>query len=415
MRIQQFGGFQRCAAVLVAALLCGCASTGGEGSTQLGSGTVSLGDRAQAHLEVLAKRLTRNRNGDAWLQVDLRNATNESFTFSQKVEWLNRDGQVLPSAWNRWKARTLAGGAQATISEVAPSREATDVRLQLMQRARRSAAAKPAPAAAASPEAVPARLARLQPMQVRAQQSKRPRAALVIGIEDYKRLPNARHARNDAKTFATYANRALGVSREDMVEVYDGDADNFGIQDAIRRTGSYVTPETELYVYFSGHGFSSGEGVPYLIPQDGDARFLDRIASREELFASLDELGAHSVTVFLDTCYSGRSRGGGALHEGMRPLVLVSEDGELPKGFAVISAAGATEFSGDLAGADHGLFSYYVMRGLQGEADANADQILTLDELHAYVQEQVVRQAARVGREQKPELAGEGEAVLVRY
>jgi hypothetical protein len=415
MRIQQSGGFQRFAAVFTVALLCGCASTGEEGSAQLGSGTVSLGDRTQAHLEVLAKRLTRNRNGDAWLQVDLRNATDESFTFSQKVEWLNRDGQVLPSAWNRWKARTLAGAALATISEVAPSQEATDVRLQLIQRARHSAKAKPGPVAEASPEVAPVRLARLQPMAIRAQQPKRPRAALVIGIEDYKRLPSARHARNDAKTFATYADRALGVSREDMVEVYDGDADNFGIQDAIRRMGSYVTPETDLYVYFSGHGFSSGEGVPYLIPQDGDARFLDRIASREEIFASLDELRAHSVTVFLDTCYSGRSREGGALHEGMRPLVLASEGGELPDGFAVISAAGATEFSGDLAGVGHGLFSYYLMRGLQGDADGDADQVLTLEELHDYVQEEVVRQAARVGREQRPELSGEGSAVLVRY
>ena len=376
---------------------------------QLGLGTIYRDDFTASRLEVVESRLTRNQDGRAWAQIDLRNPEDRHVTFSQKFEWLDPDGQVLNSGPNRWKLRSIGRRSQETISKVASDPRAVDFRLQLIQRGSSSGKLHPLEKKTRS------KFARLEPSRVRAQPSAHPRAALVIGIENYKRLPSARHARNDAQAFSIYANRALSVPQDRVVQVLDADADNFGIQDAVRRVGSHVTPDTDLYVFFSGHGFSSGQRVPYLIPQDGDARFLDRIASRDELFASVAGLGARSVTIFLDTCYSGRARGGDALHEGMRPLVLASESGRLPEGFTVVSAASATQFSGDLEGADHGLFSYYLMRGLGGKADGDGDGAITVEELHVYVAGEVGRQAARLGREQTPELFGERDRVLVRY
>ena len=103
------------------------------------------------------------------------------------------------------------------------------------------------------------------------------------------------------------------------------------------------------------------------------------------------------------------------LAKGMRPLVIASSDQGVPEGFTVISAASSSEFSGDLPEAEHGLFSYYLMRGLGGEADADGDREISVEELHGYVAENVGRQAARLGREQSPELFGEHDRVLVRY
>ncbi len=87
----------------------------------------------------------------------------------------------------------------------------------------------------------------------------------------------------------------------------------------------------------------------------------------------------------------------------------------VPEGFTVISAAASDEFSGDLPEAEHGLFSYYLMRGLGGEADGNGDRAITVEELHGYIAGEVGRQAARLGREQSPELFGVRDRVLVRY
>jgi len=243
----------------------------------------------------------------------------------------------------------------------------------------------------------------------------RPAAALIIGVEKYKRLPEARNARNDALLFHDYATGVLGVPRGQTIRLLDEQADHFGIQDAVRRVGSFVTPETDLYVFFSGHGFASGDGVPYLLPHDGNARFLDQLPSRNDFFESLASLDAKSVTLFLDTCYSGRSRGGDVLAKGMRPLVIASSDKGVPEGFTVISAAANDQFSGDLPGSGHGLFSYYLMRGLQGDADLDRDREITVSELHTFVEQRVTRQAARLGRDQSPELFGDPDRVLVRY
>jgi uncharacterized caspase-like protein len=239
--------------------------------------------------------------------------------------------------------------------------------------------------------------------------------ALVIGVENYKRMPEALYASTDASVFEDYAHQALGVPRGRIVSLLDSDADHFGIQDAVQKLRARVDAKTDLYVYFAGHGFASGKGIPYLLPHDGDARYLDQLTSRNDLFESLEALGARSVTVFLDTCYSGRGRTGTVLAKGMRPLIIASSNEGVPAGFTVISAAASDEFSGDLPEAEHGLFSYYLMRGLGGEADRDGDRAITVKELHDYVAGEVGRQAARLGREQTPELFGELDRVLVRY
>ena len=55
------------------------------------------------------------------------------------------------------------------------------------------------------------------------------------------------------------------------------------------------------------------------------------------------------------------------------------------------------------------------MKGMEGGADANKDRKITAGELHAYLGNRVMKQAIRLGREQTPELSGDGERVLVRW
>ena len=64
---------------------------------------------------------------------------------------------------------------------------------------------------------------------------------------------------------------------------------------------------------------------------------------------------------------------------------------------------------------EHGLFTYYVLKGLGGDADNNQDKKLTIGELGKYVQVKVKEQAAIEGREQIPELQGDTEKVLVQW
>jgi len=62
--------------------------------------------------------------------------------------------------------------------------------------------------------------------------------------------------------------------------------------------------------------------------------------------------------------------------------------------------------------AQHGLFSYFLMKGMEGDADSDGNNEITARELHAYVRENVVHQS---NGSQVPELQGDGEKVLVRF
>ena len=129
----------------------------------------------------------------------------------------------------------------------------------------------------------------------------------------------------------------------------------------------------------------------------------------------LSEASPRSVTVFLDTCFSGGTRGNENLVADARPILVTAEDTLAPDRFTVFSASALDETSSSLSEAKHGLFSYFLMKGMEGEADANADQQITAGELHAYISDNVSRQALRLGRVQTPQLQGDGERVLVSW
>jgi hypothetical protein len=51
----------------------------------------------------------------------------------------------------------------------------------------------------------------------------------------------------------------------------------------------------------------------------------------------------------------------------------------------------------------HGLFTYYLLRGLRGEADTNRDNDVTLDELTGYVRQEGAWAAkSQFNQEQRP-------------
>ena len=69
----------------------------------------------------------------------------------------------------------------------------------------------------------------------------------------------------------------------------------------------------------------------------------------------------------------------------------------------VFSAASATETARPIEEAKHGLFSYFVMLGLEGAADINGDKTITSGELNSYVSKNVSQWSAG---KQNPQLAG---------
>ena len=132
---------------------------------------------------------------------------------------------------------------------------------------------------------------------------------------------------------------------------------------------------------------------------------------RDELFSDIKEAKPKSVTVFLDTCYSGETRNEEMLVAG-RPIMIKAKKQSIPNGFTLFSAASNEQISRPLEEAKHGMFSYFLMKGMEGDADTNSDNKITAQELHAYVKENVTQQSSG---SQTPELQGDKNRVLVQF
>ena len=71
--------------------------------------------------------------------------------------------------------------------------------------------------------------------------------------------------------------------------------------------------------------------------------------------------------------------------------------------------------------AEHGIFSYYLMKGLAGdkglaEADLNKDKQITNNELFVYLEDKVSQEAFKQNRDQNPTLTSQNpDQILMKY
>jgi len=245
--------------------------------------------------------------------------------------------------------------------------------------------------------------------------------ALVIGVEKYVNLQNldAIYANRDAKAFRAYANRAFGIPLDNIKMLIDKDASRSEI---IKATKLWLPQKAkggnkDIYIFFAGHGLASDDGENlFLLPQDGNADLLEDTAlSRSEIFKQISKLNPRLVTIFFDTCYSGQTRSEETLMAGLRPVRIVVDEQTIPSNFTIFSASNLTQTSGSINEAKHGIFSYYLMKGMEGNADTNQDKKITNGELIAYLKQNVTEEAFVNNRQQEPMLSGDPDQVLMKY
>ena len=240
--------------------------------------------------------------------------------------------------------------------------------------------------------------------------------AIIVGVSDYKETTaRAAYADSDAKVFQDYAIEKLGVPRDRIKTLVTDGADEKDMLLAVKRWLARASKQgkSDVYVFFAGHGLASDDGQKmYLLPYDGAPELLDDTAIlRDRLFSDIASANPRSVTVFLDTCYSGTTRGTDMLIAS-RPIAIKALEQSIPDNFTVMTAARGDQTAKPLEEAKHGMFSYFLMKGMEGEADSNQDNKITAGELHQYVQQNVVQQSSG---SQTPELQGDAERVLVRF
>jgi hypothetical protein len=253
-------------------------------------------------------------------------------------------------------------------------------------------------------------------LQAIIKQPARDAVAIVIGISNYKNLPKADFAKEDAQDFVDYAIRALGVKPEKIKLLLDEQAEVDEIYTAFKTwLPTRVNSTTDVYVFYSGHGLPAqdGQGL-YWMPYRANRDLIAKTAVQlQEISADIQASKPKSVTIFMDACYSGQSRSGETLLANARPLAIKAQTNIFPSSFTVLAASQADQISSSSPELKHGIFSYFLMKGMEGDADANKDGKITLGEMHGYLAENVGRQAGMMNRKQEPQLIGDVDKVLI--
>jgi serine/threonine protein kinase len=237
---------------------------------------------------------------------------------------------------------------------------------------------------------------------------------LVIGVGTYPH-PEVRpllYAPRDAEAVAeTLADpEVCGFPCERVALLLDAEAERDAIIDRLSRWLPEQARGADLvFIYFAGHGVVQSVGKQeegFLLPHDVDP---DNLAARgvrmSELAHWIGGLEAGAVVVCLDCCHAGKFLHRGSAESAsrrdlsFRPAVLEQIS---RKGCFLLASCDEGEYSAELAELGHGLFTYHLLRGLEGEGDRDGDGRVGVAELFEHVAEAVARDAARHGLQQHP-------------
>lgn len=210
--------------------------------------------------------------------------------------------------------------------------------------------------------------------------------AVVVGISAYNHMPTLRYTDDDAYRMYAFLKSPEGGALGDgqITILIDEDATHDKILKAMTETFAQAGKEDLVMIYFSGHGLPGS-----FLPIDFDG-FHNKL-EHEEINRIMESSPAKYKLCIADACHSGSLL---ALAEKSGNVRNVLEDyyktlAQADAGTALIMSSKSDETSLESSGLRQGVFSHFLIRGLKGEADKDANKIVTVQELFEFVDENV--------------------------
>lgn len=236
--------------------------------------------------------------------------------------------------------------------------------------------------------------------------------ALIISVGKYQdpKVTPLNYAENDAwELFEVLTDPRTGLFEpRNVARLTNEDATRqaveFGFDDIAARAQN---KDDVFFVFYAGHGFT--------YPNSADTYWLtfDTIVGNQEghrikstsfsnlsLAKKLADIKANTVVLFVDACFSAGMVDRPATIRGLETYLGSGKD------YVIISSSQADQLSIESSRLKHGLFSFYIINGLEGQADENRDGWVEIEELWRYVKTEVALNARRMGKKQDPRRSG---------
>lgn len=243
--------------------------------------------------------------------------------------------------------------------------------------------------------------------------------AVVVGVSEYAvdKL-KLNYADDDAQTFARFLASPAGggIPEERLFMHIDEDADHESVHESIKHVFSTVGENDGIIFYFSGHGSPTSfvlhdYGKPNVYLENGEAVNERRgLLSHRYLNYMIDNSKAKYKYCIIDACHSASmlESQSKSITELSQIDAFYSELDKSMSGSVYILSSMENEYSYETLNQNFklrgGFFTYFLIKGIRGEADYNNDRIVTVVEAFDYCKKGVM---AATSAKQNPAISGQ--------
>ncbi len=168
------------------------------------------------------------------------------------------------------------------------------------------------------------------------------------------------------------------------------------VQQSIQHIITSASGSDTILFYFSGHGIleTKTRQVVLCLADTNTEELLNTGLALNTLLKQLSNCAASQQLVWLDACHSGgmtlRGTAASIADPSSQLVEVLRHQAASSKGFYALLSCDQTQQSWEFPELGHGVFTYYLMRGLHGEA-ADSQGVIEADALYQYVYHHTLR------------------------
>jgi len=223
--------------------------------------------------------------------------------------------------------------------------------------------------------------------------------AVLIGVNDYQNsgFTSLQYSAADCQALGQALKEAThGFQTCELLVHNDYAADLptvAAVRASLKRIAREATTNDNIVFYFSGHGVleSSTQQAVLCLQDTTSDDLLGTGLAISEILRHLGECTAPIQLVWLDACHSGGVSWQQTPNNPTPQLIeRLQERAARTQGFYALLSCDRAQQSWEFPELGHGVFTYYLIRGLQGEA-ANHQYLIEADRLYRYVYHQTLQ------------------------
>jgi len=227
---------------------------------------------------------------------------------------------------------------------------------------------------------------------------------LGIGVSKYQstQIPSLKYADRDSQRIVKHFKERYKLSDDRAMLLTNEEATAIKISRFITQNAAKLLTKDDTFIlYFGGHGAPDVDGTSndndglkkYLLLHDSELDSLPMTAlSLNNLAILLEKLPCKRVVILLDSCFAGTAgvqtlaklKGLRVSEKSYKNITEMSGEGRV-----ILAASSENQVSHEEDRLQAGVFTHYLLEGLNGKADLNGEGRINILGLYEYVTKEV--------------------------